>query len=90
MPSNTKPNPIVTGLFHGGRKVNISLLFITQSYFAVSKTFYAKFYTYFITEIPDKQEPWEIAFNQSADLEFKDFINLYNKCTTKTIFLFSY
>ena len=39
MPSNTKPNPIVTGLFHGGRKVNISLLFIIQSYFAVLKTF---------------------------------------------------
>ena len=45
--SNTKSNLILTGLFHRGRKLNISLLFITQSYFAVSKKFCSKFYTLF-------------------------------------------
>ena len=35
--SNKKPNPIVTELFIIGRKLNISLAFITQSYFAVPK-----------------------------------------------------
>ena len=33
--SNTKLNPLVTELFARGRKLNISLVFITQSYFAV-------------------------------------------------------
>ena len=32
-----KLNPIVTELFIRGRKLNISLVFITQSYFAVPK-----------------------------------------------------
>ena len=37
MLSNKKLNPIVTELFIRGRKLNISLVFITQSYFAVHK-----------------------------------------------------
>ena len=35
MLSNKKLNPIVTELFIRGRKLNIYLAFITQSYFAV-------------------------------------------------------
>ena len=35
--SNKKLNPIVAELFNRGRKLNISLVFITQSYFAVPK-----------------------------------------------------
>ena len=35
--SNTKINPIVTALVIRGRKLNISLVFTTQSYFAVPK-----------------------------------------------------
>ena len=34
---NKKLNPIVTQLFIRGRKLNISIVFITQSYFKVSK-----------------------------------------------------
>ena len=37
MLSNEKLNPIVTELFIRGRKLNISLVFIAQSYFAVLK-----------------------------------------------------
>ena len=44
MLSNKKINPIITELFIRGRKLNISLAFITQSYFAVPKN------------IPNKQE----------------------------------
>ena len=36
--SNKKLNPIVTELFIIGRKLNISIIFITQSYFSVSKS----------------------------------------------------
>ena len=38
MVNNKKVNPIATELFIRGRKLNISLAFITQSYFAVPKT----------------------------------------------------
>ena len=37
MLSNKKLNPIETELFIRGRKLNISLVFITQSYFSVPK-----------------------------------------------------
>ena len=38
MLSNKKLNPIVTELFIRGRKSKVCLVFITQAYFAVSKT----------------------------------------------------
>ena len=48
MLTNKKLNPIVTELFIRGRKQKISLIFVTQSYFAVPKNirlnFYAPFY----------------------------------------------
>ena len=37
MINNNKVNPIVTDMFIRGRKLNISIVFITQSYFKVSK-----------------------------------------------------
>ena len=37
MINNNKLNPIVTELFIRGRKLNISIVFITQSYFKVPK-----------------------------------------------------
>ena len=37
MLSDKKLNPIVSELLITGRKLNISLVFVTQSYFAVSK-----------------------------------------------------
>ena len=38
---------------------------------------------YVIMEIPNKRELQQIAFNQSSDINFKDFINLYKKCSAK-------
>ena len=49
-------NPIVTDLFIRGRKLNISLVFITQSYFAIPKNVRLNFTHYFIIKIPNKQE----------------------------------
>ena len=51
-----KLNPIVTGLFIRGRKLNISLDFITQSYFAVPKNIMLNSTHYYIMKIPNKQE----------------------------------
>ena len=36
-----------------------------------------------IIKIPNKQERQQVALNHSSDIDFKGFINLYNKCTGK-------
>ena len=54
MLSDTNFNPIVTELFIRGRKLNISLVFITQSYFAVPKNIRLNSTHYFIMKIPSK------------------------------------
>ena len=52
--SNKKLNPIVNKLFIRGRKLNISFVFITQSYFTVSKNIRLNSTHYFIIKIPNK------------------------------------
>ena len=54
--SNKKVSPIVTELFLRGRKSNISLVFVSQSYFKVSKTIILNATHYFIMKIPNKRE----------------------------------
>ena len=54
MLSNKKLNPIVTELFIRSRKLNISLVFITQSYFGMPKDIRLKPTLYFIMKIPNK------------------------------------
>ena len=34
-------------------------------------------------KIPSKRELQQIVFNNSSDIEFEDFMNLYEKCTAK-------
>ena len=71
-----KLNLIVTELFTRGRKLNISLVFITQSYFKVPKDVRLN-----IAKIPNKRELQQIAINHSSDISTKDFANIYRKCT---------
>ena len=56
MLSNKKLNPTVTELFIRGRKLNISLVFITQSYFTVSKNIRLNSLHYFVMKIPNQRE----------------------------------
>ena len=56
MLSNKKLKPIVTELFISGRKLNISLVFITQSYFAVPRNIRLNSAHYFIMKIPIKRD----------------------------------
>ena len=56
MLSNKKLNLIVIELFLKGKKPNISLVFITQSYFTVPKSVRQNSTHYFIMKIPNKQE----------------------------------
>ena len=80
---NKKLNPVVTELFIRGRKLNTSLAFITQSYFAAPKDTRLNSTHYFISEISKKWELQQIAFNHSSDIDFQDLMNLYKKCTPK-------
>ena len=83
MIDNKKLNSIVTELFIRGRKLNISLIFITQSYFKVPKDVRNNSTHFFIMKIPNKRELQQIAINHSSDINTKDFINIYRKCTDK-------
>ena len=74
-------NPIVNELFIRGRKLNISLVFNTQSYFVVPKNITLNSTQYFIITIPNKPELQQIALNHSSDIGFRDFMNLDKKCT---------
>ena len=70
--SNYKLNPIVTELFIRGRKLNISIVFITQPYFKVPKDVRLNSTYFFIMKIPNKRELQQIALNHSSDIDFKD------------------
>ena len=63
--SNKKLNLIVTELFIRGRKLNICLVFVTKSYFAVPKNIRLNLTHYFVINIPNKRELQKIAFNHS-------------------------
>ena len=54
--NNKKLSPIVTELFIRGRKLSISLVFISLYYFLVPKNIRINFTHYFIIKIPNKQE----------------------------------
>ena len=76
MINNKKLNPVVTELFIRGRKLNTSIVFITQSYFKVPKDVRLNSTHFFIMKIPHKRELQQIALNHSSDIDFKDFLKI--------------
>ena len=83
MINNKKLNSVVTELFIRGRKLNISLIFNTQSYFKVPKDVRINSTHFFIMKIPNKRELQQIAINHSSDINTNDFIKIYGRCTDK-------
>ena len=81
MINNKKLDSVVTELFIRGRKLNISIFFITQSYFKVPKDVKLNSTHFFIMKIPNKRGLQQFAFNHSSDIDFKDFMKIYKKCT---------
>ena len=71
-----KLNPMVIELFIRDRKLNISLVFITQSYFPVPKDIRLISTHYFIMKIPNKRKLKQIASHNLSDIDLKDFMNL--------------
>ena len=66
------------------RKLNISLVFITQSYFSVPKDVRLNSTHYLIMKINNKRELQNIAINHSADIDYKDFMKIYKECTRES------
>ena len=77
MINNKKLNPAVTELFIRDGKLNISIVFITQSYFRVPKDVRLNSTHFFTMKIPNKTEFQQIALNHSSDIDFKDFMKNY-------------
>ena len=92
MISNKKLNPIVVELFISGRKLNISIVFltnilivfITQSYFKVPNEIRINTTHLFIAKIPNKRELQQIALYHLSDIDLKDFIKIYKKYTVES------
>ena len=83
MINNKTLNPILTELFITGRKINISIVFITQSYFKVPKDVRLNSTHFLIMKTPNKRELQQIALNHSSHIDFKDFMKSYQKCTAE-------
>ena len=83
MINNNKFDSIVTELFIRGRKLNISVVFITQSYFKVPKDVRLNSTHFVIMKIPNKRELQQIALNHSSDIDFKDFMKIFRKYTAE-------
>ena len=80
MLSDKRLNPIVTELFITGKNLNISFVFITQSYFTIQKNITLNSTHYFTIQILNKRGLQQIASNHSPDIDFQDFyIKIYMK-----------
>ena len=77
---NEKFQAIMKELFIRCRKLNISLVFITQSDFSVSEDVRLNSTHYLIMKINNKREFQNVATNHSADIDYKDFVKIYREC----------
>ena len=78
---NKKFQAIIKELFIRCKKLNISLVFITQSYFSVSKDVRLNTTHHFIMKINNKRELQYIAINHCADIDYQDFKKIYREYT---------
>ena len=85
--TNEKFQTIIKKFFIRCRKLNISLVFITQSYFSIPKDVRLNSTHYFIMKINNKRELQNIAINHFADIDYQDLMKIYKECT-KELFNF--
>ena len=78
---NEKFKAIVKELFIRCRKLNISIVFITQSYFRTPKDARLNSTHYILMKMGNKKELKSIAEENSSHLDFKEFLKVYNHCT---------
>ena len=75
--SNKKFQSMIKELFTRCRKINVSLVFITQSYFSVRKDVRLNSTHYLVMKIINKRELQNIAINHSVDIDYRDFLKMY-------------
>ena len=79
--SNKKAQQVLKELFIRCRKLDMSLCFLTQFYFSVPKDVRLNCTHYIIFKLNNKRELQNLAINHSADIDYKDFVNIYRNCT---------
>ena len=79
--ANKKFQAIIKELFVRFRKLNILLVFITQSYFSVPKDVTLNSTHYLIMKINNRKELQNIVINDSTDIDYRDFMKIYRECT---------
>ena len=79
--SDRRAQQIHEDLFIRCRKLNISLCFLTQSYFPVPKDVRLNCTHYILFKLNNKRELQNVAIKHSADIDYKDFIKIYRVCT---------
>ena len=79
--ANKKFQAVLKELFIRCRKLNISLVFITQSYFSVPKDVRLNSTHYLIMKINNKRELRNIAMDHSSEIDYESFMNIYRECT---------
>ena len=72
---------IIKELFYRARKMNVSIAFITQSYFRALKDARLNSTHYILMRIDKKKELKRIAEETSGHLDYKNFFKMYNYCT---------
>ena len=72
---------IIKELITSCRKLNISHVFITQSYFSVPKDVRLNSTYCLIMKINNRKELQNIEISYSADIDYKDFMKIYKECT---------
>ena len=81
--ANKKFQTIIKELFIRCRKLNISLVFITQSYFSVLKDIRLNTTYYLIMKITNRKELQNSAINHSTDTDYKGFVKIYREYRKK-------
>ena len=81
--TNKKFQAIIKDLFSRCRKLNMPLVFISQSYFSVPKEVRLNSTHCLIMKIHNKRELQQIAINHSADIDYRDFLSIYRNCTNE-------
>ena len=77
---NKKFKRIIKELFYRARKINVSIVFIVQSYFRALKDARLNSTHYVLMKIGNKKELKRIAEEKSSHLDYKDFLKIYNYC----------
>ena len=82
--TNKRFQAVIKELFIRCRKLNISLVFLTQSYFSFPKVVRLNSTHYLIMKINNQRELQNIGINHSADVDYKDFVKIYREYRKET------